>query len=375
MKKLTFLISHIPDPRFVKRIKVSKDVCETSVIYWDRGNSLVHDFKQEPDVSYRKINISMNLRGIVNRVFSYMKFFRRAIKELKILNPNVIHVGNLDMLLITILYKLLFNKDAHIVYEVADLHKIIYNNSNNIVKKIIKKCLVFSESLMCKHINYLLLTSPYFWRDYYSDFVPKEKYLFIPNVPERRIFDDTSTISTRKDEVLTVGFIGMIRYKKQLEMLIEAVQDLPINVLIAGTGPDYQDIKKKCESNKKVTMIGAYNYEEEIVSLYSKIDCVYAVYDTNLLNVRVALPNRLYEAIVCEKPIIVASGTKLGEFVLENDIGYVVSDKDNSELKSLFELISNNNALLDEKKNRCKLVKNNYYMENYEVGLRQIYLK
>lgn len=36
MKKIAFVISHIPDPRINKRITIAKQVGEVSLIYWNR---------------------------------------------------------------------------------------------------------------------------------------------------------------------------------------------------------------------------------------------------------------------------------------------------------------------------------------------------
>ena len=101
------------------------------------------------------------------------------------------------------------------------------------------------------------------------------------------------------------------------------------------------------------------------------IDCVYSVYDTSLKNVQLALPNKLYEAIKCNLPIIVAKNTKLSDIVKEWGVGMEVSDNDENELlqaiirlkndKEYYNTIINNCNKMNDIIN-CKEI-NNLYME------------
>ena len=51
---------------------------------------------------------------------------------------------------------------------------------------------------------------------------------------------------------------------------------------------------------------------------------MYAVYDADMANVRVALPNKLYEAVYCEMPLIVAKGTYLQQLVESWGVGLAI---------------------------------------------------
>jgi len=158
-------------------------------------------------------------------------------------------------------------------------------------------------------------------------------------------------------------------------MLIDAVGELDedVKVFIAGSGPGYKDILDYVKGKDYVEMYGPYNYEKEIVSLYEKVDCVYAVYDTNLKNVRIALPNRLYEAIVCEIPIIAAKGTRLGQFIEENQIGMTVKDDSRDQLKEIISRLLNDRELVYHYQLNCKKIKHNYYNELYNKKLEDAY--
>lgn len=141
----------------------------------------------------------------------------------------------------------------------------------------------------------------------------------MPNIPEAAPFAKYKRKTRGK---FTVGFIGSIRYLKQMKMLVDAAERAGCNVLFAGAGvttSDYLHIIEYCKDKYFVTFTGKYNYNEDIANLYGAVDCIYAVYDADNPNVRIALPNKLYEAVYCKLPIIVAKGTYLSEIV-ENGV-------------------------------------------------------
>ena len=66
------------------------------------------------------------------------------------------------------------------------------------------------------------------------------------------------------------------------------------------------------------------------------IDINFVAYDTDSYNVRVALPNKLYESIFFQVPIIVSKNTYLSECVSNFDIGYAINSSDiNESLESI----------------------------------------
>ena len=88
------------------------------------------------------------------------------------------------------------------------------------------------------------------------------------------------------------------------------------------------------------------------------MDCVFAVYDADNPNVRIALPNKLYESILCELPIIVAKGTYLEELVKEWGVGVSVSHKDVNELAEALKMLMNNQELYGQIVDGCQRQKN-----------------
>lgn len=375
MKKIVFVLSHFPNPRIIKRIDTLKEKFDITLIYWNR---LVYDEKFSVDdrINVVQVTIKAPIGNPFKRVFPLWKFKCRVEKHLKIINPDFLHIANLDMLLVTEKY-VHKHKKVKTVYEIGDLGKYVFYKQNKFPKKTIYKYLVKKETkIMSNSVENLIITSPYFFEKYYKNLFDANKTLFIPNVPRKKVF---SSYSKKENKTFTIGFIGSVRYYQNLVDLIEATNksNYKINILIAGSGPSYKAIKEYIELNNivNVEMYGPYNYQKDIVSLYERIDIVYSLYDANNENVKIALPNRLYEAINCELPIIVAKNTVLSDFVEKEKIGLSINSSDCSELQDTIEEIIKNNKLYDSFRVNAKNIKHKYQYEFYESKLMQIYLE
>lgn len=368
---VTFLLSHQPNPRMYRRMIALKKEHLVQVVFLDRCLSVTSPYSVPPGVKEYRILIPAPQGQWFKRIIPLIKYWHKSMKTLKEIRPDVIHCGNLDMLYIAYNYKQFIDPTVKLVYEIADLPKVIYNSNKTLKSLILKAIFCSIERVLCKQILLLVITSPYFWDDYYSAFVPKEKVLFLPNVPELSLF---SQYNKEPHDSFVIGFIGRIRYPKQIRMLIDASNGIEgVKILIAGSGPSYEEIRDYCIGKEHVLFFGPYDYHKDIVALYSKIDCVYAVYDTTYDNVRMALPNRLYEAIACELPIIVADNTALARFVVEKGIGFIVSDRDTVGLRSLMLRLISQPQLLYEVKVRLRELKPLYSAETGFNMLRESY--
>ena len=202
---------------------------------------------------------------------------------------------------------------------------------------------ILEKSIFSK-INKLIVTSERFYDRYYIKLIKKDNVVFIPNIPNLDAFKSYQK-RIRNKKKFTVGFIGGIRYLSQIKMLVDVAEITQINILLAGAGgneADYKEILNYCQDKKYVKFTGKYDYIKQIASLYEMVDCIYAVYDADNPNVKIALPNKLYEAIYCELPIIVAKETYLSEIVDKWGIGVSVDHKSPYELQIVIENLVNN---------------------------------
>ena len=97
---------------------------------------------------------------------------------------------------------------------------------------------------------------------------------------------------------------------------------------------------------------------------------IYSVYDADMTNVRVALPNKLYEAIYCERPIIVAKGTYLAELVERWGVGVAVDHREPKELTAVLQRMRDDAGYYQAFCYRCREQKKIADTETYNKLLK-----
>ena len=362
-KKIVFVLGKYPDPRLKKRINSAKKIGKVSIISWDM-RSVNFDYIDE-EVDFYPVKIKANRTNPLKRILPTFKFIFKAEKKLFKLSPDILHVENIDMLLVASIYYLFKKNKPMIIYEVADLHRLVIDNQKSIPGRFIKIVLRKLERCLCKKISILIITSEKFYDVYYSNFVDKNKVVFMPNMPDLKAF---SNYKKKTDGKFTIGFIGNIRYKEQMKLLINSTSGKDVNVLFAGFSYD-NEIELYCSGKGYVKFYGKYNYDRDISNIYGQVDCVYAVYDADNNNVKVALPNKLYESIYCELPIIVAKNTYLSELVENMGVGVAVSHKSKKELEEAIEKLANDKDYYGKLVEACQRYKKDIDYSKYDKKL------
>ena len=348
MKKYVFVLSYVAGPRMNKRIRLMKEYFKVSTIYWKRSEESIWELS-ERTVDNREIYERANYGMPLKRINATVKFIMKAIKHLKSIQPDFIHVENLDMLFAAVLYKRIYGNKVHIIYEVADIHELLINNYANPIRKIVQMVLKFTEEKMCKLVDLLIITSEKFYKMYYYKLFDEEHHLYMPNMPDLTAFKN---YDKKRGGKFTVAFIGWIRYKEQLKSLIKISDKLDINVFIAGSSDD-DEIETYASEFSNVTFYGKYDFDTEISKLYSQADCIFSVYSREKKNVDFALPNKLYESIYCALPIIVSKETYLAQVVEEWGVGCAIDCTNIIELENTLEQLKNNEEFYKTIEDNC----------------------
>ncbi|MBE6938097.1 MAG: glycosyltransferase family 4 protein [Ruminococcaceae bacterium] len=350
-RKIAILIGFMPNPRIYKRIELEKTMGELHLICWDRGNSMLAAPEGE---GYTPHVISIPAGGDpVRRFIPYRRFFARSLKLLAGLRPDIVHVQGLDMLKIANAYRKKHNPSAVIVYEVADLHRLLVDKQKNPLRAAVQKYLRHEDKRLEKAYDLLVLTSEKYYEVYFSGFVPREKMLYMPNVPDLSAFE---SYVPKSGGDFTVGYIGAVRYKKQMENLIAAGKQCGVKLLIAGYEDEPRVIEPLCAGDPNIEWVGRFDFSSRAAQLYGRCDVMYSVYNADMHNVRVALPNKLYEAVWCEMPLIVARGTYLAELTEAWGVGYAVDHSSPDELIGLINALKSGEKGRDIPEN-CRRIK------------------
>ena len=367
--QITFLLTHIPNPRINKRIMVAKRCGEVAVFCIRRTAQNLW----EPcfdDVMYEIIQTDLpTAKHLLMRLAKSIKEFQRpAMKFLDCHMPQVIVLEGLDALSVAKKYKKRHSL-SRIIYEVADLRECFIEKPSSVFSRLLTFIIRLREHHLFTCVDYLIVTSEKFYEYHYKTLLPQDRVIFLPNAPDPIPFAGYR----KKDKGrFTVGFIGGLRYIKQMKMLVDIAEQVNCDVLFAGgafSPNEYEEIMTYCSNKDFAKFFGKYDYNDEIANLYGMVDCVYSVYDADNANVKIALPNKLYEAILCELPIIVAKGTYLSEMVEKWGVGVSVSATNPQELEMAIKKLSTDSNYYTALENNCRLHKPDISLERYSDKL------
>ena len=325
-----FISSSEPSPVMIERINIAtSNGFNPLYICWDRNTFYLKD----QVLNFKKLSYPIGqTKSFYLRIYNVIKFsfwlFKLLRKE-KISSVNVF-CDSFDLLFIISLFKKSFN--FYIRYSIEDLNE--YQLNKNLLSSIFK----LVEKYLLLSVDFLILTSQEFYDRYYINLYQRE-YIVVENVPNRLIWQNFNKPNSNIKKFV-IAFIGIIRYYKCLTALIDASavlneQGYELEVRFYGGGQDYEMLLDYGKNYDFIKFHGPYNYNLEIKEIYSFVDLIYSVYDYDIQNVRLAMPNKFYESIITKIPILVSKNTYLEKRVIEAGIGIGVDYKNKIQMVNI----------------------------------------
>lgn len=343
------LISHVPNPRANRRMEQLAIKGKVTLIYWDKGGESC-PVQKIPGVEQMEFFLQASRTNTLKRMIPMISYKKKALEWMNEIKPDVVYAERFDMLYIIWVYWKSRKVKPKIIFEVPDLPHMMVDTNRSNKEKVVSKAVRFFENRIYKKIDVLIVTSEKFYEDYYKKWIPKSKVVFMPNSPDLSAFKD---YKRDEHEKFTIGFIGVVRYPEQLKMLIEASEEASVNVIFAGFTEGCLEIQEMADTRDNVTYYGRYNYDKDIAKLYGSCDAIYSVYDAQMKNVSIALPNKLYEAVCCGLPIIVSKGTYLSEIVEKYRVGIAIESTGKENLIQLLKRLSKDKEYYQEFVDSC----------------------
>lgn len=335
LKNILFFLSHQPNPRFIKQINYLAESNQVSVIHFTRATL--------PDLGP---NIAANVRCVpVGQIESSGKYLARALMYVRVLGllwrhrrsiaADVVILNNIDVLLLEVFLRLVTLRRARIVLEISDL--LQYAFAGGLRATVFR---AIDRSVVRLFVDRLIVTSRKYYDVYYAKFF-RGPYMELENKPLRRNVPPRMERGARGGRTV-IGVVGLIYQAAPIQALFEAVKgDDSVEVQIYGRLYDAQNskalIESYCARQSNIVYKGAYDFFKDAARIYGGLDLLYVSYDTaeTMLNNRVALPNKLYEAKYFRVPIVASKGTYLGERVMAAGIGYEIDCGSVEQIRSI----------------------------------------
>ena len=144
----------------------------------------------------------------------------------------------------------------------------------------------------------------------------------------------------------TIFYAGILSKDRGIEAILSAAENVPgIRMIIAGYGKDVEYYKNLFNKYQNVTYLGTINYQS-VIEHTQKADLLFALYDPSITNNKFASPNKLFEAMMCGKPIMVSAESSMSEKVAREGCGVVVEYDNVDQIRSAIKRLRDDPALL-----------------------------
>jgi len=364
--KVLLIATYAGCPRTWKMAKtLAKAGCDVHILEWDRDlqlqplewvdEVLAHRFRVKAHYGWKLI-YKLPLWYFYITIFCLVKRF------------DIIQPQNLDNLIPIWLLRRI--KNFRIVYDIADFYADAYVPTNaNLLRKLTR----YLEALLVMRVNATIIADEA--RIKQIGFKPKNLYVIYNSPPDvYGILLSRLCTAVNKNSHFTIFYGGAIDDGRGLYHLVEVCQRISdVTLMIAGFGRLEKHFLNFIKAKKNVIFLGRISYQE-VLNRTMKCDCVVVLYDPRIPNMVYASPNKLFEAMMCGKPVVVSAGTAMASTVWREKCGLVVNYGDVNELKRAIELLKNNpNLALSLGKNGRKAYLEKYNWQTMEKRLLQVY--
>jgi len=329
-----------PDPRVEKEARsLSGAGYSVTVLAWDRSGQLpkhqicdgatIIRMALKADYARGLLNILPLLRWQLG-LLSWLLKHRRGY--------DLIHACDFDTILPALLVKMLFGKK--VIYDIFDFYADHLRATPHIIKIFIRSIDLWAIGVA----NAIILVDESRLNQIESS-KPK-RIAFIYNSPE----EDQMPCSKKEksNSELRIGYVGLLQVERGLLKVLEIMQKHPAWFLdIAGFGGDEAKIVNASAELSNVKFHGRVTYQKAL-EISNNVDVLFALYDPRIPNHRYSSPNKVFEAMMLGKPIIVASGTNMDQIVSVVESGLVVEYDNLHSIELAFEHLSQNPELLEE---------------------------
>lgn len=336
-----------PDPRVEKEARALIDAGFTvDVLAWDRTGKLA--VKEGRDgMTIHRLSIQAefgqglgNLPALLRWQWGLMTWLIRHRREY-----DTLHACDFDTVIPCLIVKMFWGKP--LVYDIFDFYAEHLRRTPAWIKSMIRAV----DHWAINHADAVILVDEARRRQVKGT---KPRRLFvIYNSPEDLPLENGNFQPSPQDRI-RLTYVGLLQHERGLFEMLSVMKRHPEWMLeFAGFGGDEGAISSLCKELPNVNWHGRIPYDKAI-ELTQQADALFATYDPSIPNHRYSSPNKLFEAMMLAKPIIVARDTNMDEIVSKHECGIIVNYGDEKELESALLQLAKDPSLRDRLGNNAR---------------------
>jgi glycosyltransferase involved in cell wall biosynthesis len=307
-----------PDPRVEKEAhSLANGGFEVKALGWDRSGELPVEETLNGVMIVRlpiKAGFGKGIRNLPQLLrwqFHLLVWLLRHRKEF-----DAIHACDFDTVLPAVVLKKLAGKK--VIYDIFDFYADHLRATPGLIKKLIRAV----DIRVIGMVDGLIL----------ADETRREQVAAAKPRHLEVIYNSPAdlTASERAEKIgesrggLTIAYVGLLQIERGLYELVEVVGKHPDWTLhLAGYGGDEEEILAKALKFPNLKWYGRVPYSKAL-ELSFAANVLIATYDPSIPNHRYSSPNKVFEAMMLAKPVIVAKDTNMDCIIEKAGCGLVV---------------------------------------------------
>lgn len=334
-----------PDPRVEKEaLALAQAGFRVQVVAWDRSAAL--PAQQALTFDSQQIEITrLPIRAEYARgVRNFPDLLRWQIGLLhwllqKRAQFDILHACDFDTILPALVIKALFGKQ--VVYDIFDFYADHLRATPQALKALIRRV----DRWAIRSADALILVDDARWEQI-GDLRPARSAVIYNSPADTNLAQlPLAQTETPASATLTIAYIGLLQAERGLFELLQVLRQQPDWLLhLAGFGGDEQRILSAIAAMPNVRWHGRVPYERAL-ELSRQADVLLATYDPAIPNHRYASPNKVFEAMMLGKPVIVAQNTNVDRVITSGECGLVVPYGDVPALQAALERLQSEPGL------------------------------
>ena len=200
----------------------------------------------------------------------------------------------------------------------------------------------------------------------------------VRNCPMNRDYQNVVTKDEKQEYTndTIILYQGAVNLGRGLDLMIETMQYVDnAKLMIVGSGDKFDEIQSlanRLHVSQKVLFVGRVPLPE--VSNYTRLATIGISLEEDLgLNYRFALPNKLFDYIRAEKPVLVSDLPEMKKIVLQYKCGEIVIERSPQKLAKQINEMLHNEFKMKQYKEGCKIAAEELCWEREEQTILKIY--